>query len=141
MFAIAETCRGNILYPYESGGKGGNFLLKIFDVMFSWTKSSRKELKRSGDVDKSFREYLDGYFNSYDFYPVCTRQVFARNDAYALWADFLKVADDLSYVTEEMIISPERFLGLESVDSEELSRRKKEAAQKGIQQAFGKPKR
>ena len=41
--------------------------------MISWAKPSRKDIERSGDLEKSFQDYLDGYFNAHDFYPVCTR--------------------------------------------------------------------
>jgi hypothetical protein len=41
---------------------------------------------------EAFRDYLDGFFNGIDLYPECPRETFLRNDAYALWRDFLRVA-------------------------------------------------
>ena len=84
-------------------------------------------------ISNALRDYLDGYFQSFDYYPVCTRHIYSRNDAYALWSDFLKVADDLSYSAGEMVSSPERFLNLGSFSGDELARRKQQAATRSVE--------
>lgn len=141
MLAAAGACHGTVSYPHKQLSKKSNFLFNLFSIMFSWPKSHRMKPERQEDLEDSFRDYLDGYFNSFDYYPVCTRHIFARNDAYALWSDFMKVADDLSHATGEMITSPERFLALGSISGEELEKRKQQAAQKGIEQAIEQAQR
>jgi len=105
-------------------------------MMFDWVKSNRRNSQNPDELESSFHDYLDGYFNSFDYYPVCTRHVFARNDAYALWIDFMKVAGDLSNATGEMITSPERFLALGSISGEELKKRKQQAAAKALERTI-----
>ena len=143
MLTIAGACEGTALYPHQQQGRKGKFLFQLLSAMFSWPKFNREKPKNKEDLADSFRNYLDGYFNSFDYYPVCTRHLFARNDAYALWSDFMKVTDDLSIATGEMITSPERFLALGSISGEELEKRKQQAAQNGFEKAIaeasGKP--
>jgi hypothetical protein len=141
MLAAAGACHGTISYPYKQLRKENNFLLNIFSMVFDWVKSNRKNEQHPDELENSFNDYLDGYFNSFDYYPVCTRHIFARNDAYALWTDFLKVAGDLSQASEVMISSPERFLALGSISGEELENRKREAAKKAIEQAIEQAQR
>ena len=62
---------------------------------------------RSGGRRAALRDYLDGYVQSFDFYPVCTRHVFARNDAYALVVDFETIAEDLSFANDMSVGYPE----------------------------------
>ena len=104
--------------------------------MFSWSKSNRKKPENPEDLKKSFQDYLNGYFNSFDYYPACTRNLFAHNDAYALWSDFMKVADDFSMATDEMITNPEQYLAAGANSSDAYKKRKQEADQKAIQQAI-----
>lgn len=138
MLAAAGACHGTISYPHKQLRKENSFLLNIFSMVFDWVKSKRKKPQNPDELESSFHDYLDGYFNSFDYYPVCTRHLFARNDAYALWVDFMKVADDLSNATGEMITSPERFLALGSISGEELEKRKQQAATKGLERAIEK---
>ncbi len=136
MLAVAGTCHGTVSYPDKKLGKEDSFLRRALSAMLIWSKPIVTEPTRPADLENALRDYLDGYFNSFDYYPVCTRHVFLRNDAFALWSDFMKVADDLSHATEEMIISPERFLALGAMSGEELEKRKREAAEKGIKRAI-----
>jgi hypothetical protein len=136
MLAAAEACRGAISYPYKQLRKENSFFSNIFAMVFNWVKSTRKNPQNPDELESSFQDYLDGYFNSFDYYPVCTRQIFARNDAYALWVDFMKVAGDLSNATGEMITSPERFLALGSISGEELKKRKQQAATKALERTI-----
>ena len=136
MLTAASACHGTISYPHKQLRKENSFLLNIFSMVFDWVKSKRKNSQHPDELESSFHDYLDGYFNSFDYYPVCTRHVFARNDAYALWADFMKVAGDLSNATGEMITSPERFLALGSISGEELEKKKQQAATKGLERAI-----
>jgi hypothetical protein len=132
MTVAARTCTTAISSPYMDSWLDVKSINRVILAMSNWTKVFSKEHKSKDEVESSFNDYLDGYFNSFDFYPVCTRQVFARNDAYALWSDFMKVADDLSFSTENMITYPERFMALGKISGEELEKRKSKAAINGL---------
>jgi hypothetical protein len=75
-----------------------------------------------------FSDYLDGYFNSFDFYPTCTRHVFQRNDAFALWQDFLLVADDLATSADRLQANPKSYFNLEGWSEEDVKTRKEQIA-------------
>ena len=77
---------------------------------------------------RNFSDYLDGYFNSFDFYPTCTRHVFQRNDAFALWQDFLLVAGDLATSADRLQANPENYLNLEGWTKENVKARKEQIA-------------
>ena len=107
---------------------------RLFMLPLSWSRPGKSETPR--DVGDQFQDFLDGYFNSFDYYPACTRHVFARNDAYALWSDFLKIAGDVSQATEQLVMSPERFMELGAISDDDLEKLKKQAAKEGIRQAI-----
>jgi hypothetical protein len=82
-----------------------------FVTLFAMSTHLRKEANApvAGGNDRlhaALRDYLDGYFLSLDFYPVCTRSIFARNDAFGLWSDFAKVWNDHSDTMGYMIDHP-----------------------------------
>jgi hypothetical protein len=77
---------------------------------------------------EAFSDYLDSYFNSFDFYPACSRHVFQRNDAFALWQDFLLVTGDLSTAADRMQANPEKFLNLKGWMEEDVKTRKEQIA-------------
>jgi hypothetical protein len=134
MVAITGNFHAAVLRP--AGWRYGvlRTLKQIFTLPMIWSRPGKSEAPR--DLGDRFHEFLDGYFNSFDYYPVCTRHVFARNDAYALWSDFLKVAGDVSQATEHLVISPERFLELGAISDDDLEKLKKQAAKKGISRAI-----
>ena len=120
----------------QTGGENRN-LIAILMAMFSWSKDSPIK-SNEVESENSFSDYLDGYFNSFDFYPVCTRHLYSQNDAYALWMDFVKVAEDHSTQTKKMLVSPEKFMSLGTMSGEELEIRKRKAATEAVKKAIGK---
>ena len=48
----------------------------------------------------------------------------------------MKVADDLSQAASAMVSSPERFLSMESISSDEVKKRKQQAAAKSIERVI-----
>ena len=129
MSAPAQYCLGRTQSPYAlSGNKHLWWILKLAMKNLKPVKIFASRGKSQDDITSAFRDYLDGYFNSFDYHPTCTRHIFSRNDAFALWSDFLKISDDLSFAAGSMISSPERFMNLESLASDELAARKRKAA-------------
>jgi hypothetical protein len=102
--------------------------------LLSWLTSlivfSKRETKESNTVDRenAFDDYLDSYFNSFDFYPVCSRQVFHRNDAFALWQDFLFVTSDLLISSDRLNSNPKNYLNLKGWTEEDVKARKEQIA-------------
>ncbi len=109
--------------------------LRRFIVFMSKVKNDDKSspAKDPSTWEERFRDYLDGYFLSFDFYPVCERHLFVKNDAYALLRDFWAIGVDLNKATKEFIASPEKVLAGSSVDADDLKRRKVQTAQKAIE--------
>ena len=138
MSAIAETSRGIAFYPAGGLNAAGGLARRFLASIFHWSKPTGLDPER--DVENQFQDYLDGYFNSFDYYPVCTRHVFAKNDAYALWSDFMKIAADTSRSSEALVLSPERFLKLGAISSDELKKRKSKAAEESIRRAIEEAK-
>jgi hypothetical protein len=135
MPASATACHGRIAPPSSDWKGFGSKVMSQIAAMVSWAGRWRKEIAEKNG-EEPFQRYLEGYFNSFDFYPVCTRSSHSRNDAYALWADFLKVAQDLSSINNKMIESPDKFLALGGVSADELENRKKEAIEKSFARLF-----
>lgn len=104
--------------------------------MFSWAERWRKDFSDS-DGDNAFESYLDGYFNSFDFYPACTRKLHENSDAYALWVDFLKVAQDVESANISLMASPERFLAMGALSRDEIEIRKKIAQEQTTKRLTG----
>lgn len=106
-------------------------------LMYSWADRWRREyVERDGE--SPFQSYLEGYFNSFDFYPTCERKLYESNDAYALWLDFLRVALDVEAANEQLKTSPESFLlALKGAPRDEIESRKKEAEARIQRQAIG----
>ena len=129
MAVFAQTCSGRERSPYVlSENKHVGWMLKLAMDSLKAIKNLSPKEKSPDEFSSASRDYLDGYFLSLDYYPVCTRHIFSRNDAFALWSDFLKISDDLSFAAGSMISSPERFMNLESLASDELAARKRKAA-------------
>jgi hypothetical protein len=137
MPALATTCHGRVAPPSSAWKGFGSRVISQIVAMASWSVRWHKDIaEKKGD--EPFQRYLEGYFNSFDFYPVCARNLHARNDAYALWIDFLKVAQDLSSINNKMIESPDKFLALGGVSTDELENRKREAFTKSLARLFEK---
>jgi hypothetical protein len=134
MSTISETIRGTALHLDRSPVSARGSFRKLFASIFSLSKPARHQPQRH--LQRGFHDYLDGYFNSFDFYPVCTRQVFVRNDAFALWQDFMKVAGDFSRASEQLVISPEKYLKLGAISNEKLEKRKRQAAKSSIRRVI-----
>jgi hypothetical protein len=130
MSAMAFECQNQYLLA-GNGIRGSRFI--------SWLTSlivfSKRESKQSnaGEPENAFEDYLDGYFNSFDFYPVCTRQLFQRNDAYALWQDFVKVKEDLLFATNQLVSDPVQHLRFEGLTNEEIRNQNDEATKKAVE--------
>ena len=129
MLAMAPTCSRKHQSPHVlTENEQALWILNLAMAIQKYSISNLSGGYSAAEFEESLRDYLDGYFLASDFYPACTRHLFARNDAYALWNDFLKVAEDLSVATNSMVGSPERFMNLESLTSDELEARKRKAA-------------
>jgi hypothetical protein len=96
------------------------------------TRRSKAETERVSP-QRALSDYLDGYFNSFDFYPVCERHLFVRNDAFALWTDFMRIYDDLSQSTADLINHTERFVDADLLGTDELKAYQREAAKRALQ--------
>lgn len=130
MLATVEPCLSRGPTPHNQPLREKELLLWMLSAVMSFD-TKKIGFQPSGNPDDLYialSQFLDGYFNSADHYPVCTRQLFTRNDAFALWSDFVKISEDFSGSTQNMIFSPERFLDLESLTSGEITTRKKSAA-------------
>jgi hypothetical protein len=97
--------------------------LKAFNL-YSTTPPDENN-KKTGQI---FSDYLDEYFNSFDYYPVCSRHLFQKNDAYALWLDFLLVAGDVGTSANRLYENPENYLNLEGWTKEDVKTRKEQIA-------------
>ncbi len=138
MSTLAETLRGRALYLDGNLSFANGCVRRVFTSIFSWSKPVKTAAVRH--APREFHDYLDGYFNSFDFYPVCTRQAFVRNDAYALWLDFMKVAGDFSKASERLVNSPEQFLKLGAISGEKLEKLKRQAARQSVRRAVAEAK-
>ena len=139
MAVIAQTCSGRERSPYVlSENKHVGWMLKLAMDSLKAIKNLSPKEKSPDEFSSASRDYLDGYFLSLDYYPVCTRHIFSRNDAFALWSDFLKISDDLSLAASSMISTPERFMNLESSISDELESRKRKAAIRAAEHLTGR---
>lgn len=139
MAVIAQTCSGRERSPYTLGEfKLVGWMLKLAMDSLKAIKNLSPKEKSPDEFSSAFRDYLDGYFFSLDYYPVCTRHIFSRNDVFALWSDFLEISDDLSLATSSMISSPERFMNLESISSDDLESRKRKAATRAAEHLAGR---
>jgi hypothetical protein len=107
----------------------------IVSILMSSSRDTAKliesDSKRSPWEEK-LKDYLDGYFMSFDYYPICERHIFARNDAYALLTDFSRVAMDISNSTSKLVSSPESILGAEALESRDGKEIGREAARKAL---------
>jgi hypothetical protein len=134
MAAVSGIFHATVLRPARRQYGVLRAIERLFTLPLSWSRPGKSETPR--DLGDRFQDFLDGYFNSFDYYPACTRNVFARNDAYALWSDFLKIAGDVSQATEQLVISPERFMELGAISDDDLEKLKKQAAKEGIRRAI-----
>jgi hypothetical protein len=105
----------------------------IMDEFSNNDVSSRGKTAQRSALPERLDDYLDGYFLSFDFYPVCERHLYAKNDAYALLQDFWAVGNDLNSAVQTLIRRPEVTLKDSVVDSDDVRRRKIEAAKKAIE--------
>jgi hypothetical protein len=110
------------------------FAGRVLGAFLIWSKPTKDDPAR--DLENRFKDYLDGYFHSFDYYPVCTRHVFARNDAFALWSDFMKIAGDVAQASEYLVVAPERYMELGAISDEELEKRKRRAAEAALRRAI-----
>jgi hypothetical protein len=112
-------------------------LTAIITAMTGKQREKSASLRRAwyADFDSKFRAYLDGYFLSFDFYPTCERHLFIRNDAYALWSDFMRVASEVSESSAKLISSPERFAELTYESNHDFQRARREATDRAIEKA------
>jgi len=88
-------------------------------------------------MSDAWHDYLEGYFDSFDFYPVCRKRPYVQHDAYALWRDFLAVYKDVSSSTLDLVNSPERFVNVHEMTDDEIRRRQREATRKAIRKLVG----
>ncbi|MGO9173458.1 MAG: hypothetical protein ACLP7P_16055 [Rhodomicrobium sp.] len=98
--------------------------------------SRREDIKRLWERDElsvreKFEAYLEGYLMSFDFYPVCERHLFARNDIGAILQDFWAISADVNRGVQDLIESG-RAAG-DVVDSDEAKQRRVEAARRAIE--------
>lgn len=121
----AITLRGH-LKSWPKGEKGVWPFKRWLKALSVFSMAPPDESNRK--ARKLFSDYLDGYFNSFDFYPTCSRHLFQRNDAFALWQDFLLVAGDLATSADQLQANPENYLDLEGWTKEDVKTRKEEIA-------------
>jgi hypothetical protein len=133
MLAPDAACVQSNAWPYHTTEDTASYSGVKFWLMFNWAERWRKDFADS-DAENPFESYLDGYFNSFDFYPVCTRKLHEKNDAYSLWVDFLKVAQDVGLANEGLKATPERFLAIGALTKDEIETRKKAIAEEIIRQ-------
>lgn len=125
----------NSLYKHEDYGIWSalrNFFGQI--VLLMSDQSARKNAKRSKydpSPAEKFWHYLDGYVFGFDLYPVCERQLFVKNDAYAILQDFWAVGSALNDATQELIESPEAVMREKTAD-DDIRRKKIKAAKSAI---------
>jgi len=127
MEAVAlPLIRGRVRRSLYPNSLRGFFALmsKYSDIKKLW---EREELT----PQEKFEAYLEGYTMSFDFYPVCERHLFAKNDAYAIWRDFLMVSSEINRGVQELIDSPVLQGG--SVGNDDITRRKIEAARRALE--------
>jgi hypothetical protein len=125
MNAMAFECQSQPLLA--GNGIRGPRLLSWLTSLFVFSKREPKQ-SNSNEPENAFEDYLDSYFNSFDFYPVCSRQVLHRNDAFALWQDFLLVTNDLMTASDRLISNPKNYLNLEGWTEEDVKTRKEQIA-------------
>jgi hypothetical protein len=133
MTVAAQAGNAAIRTPYRSIRIDHRSIRRVIAQMFSWSRGRSEKTDSANEVDASFRDYLDGYFNSFDYYPVCTRQLFLPNDAYALWSDYMKVAEDFSQSTNRLVQSPRDHLVLEGLTDEEVKAKNDAATQEALE--------
>jgi hypothetical protein len=98
----------------------------------------REDLSFEGKLDA----YLDGYMMSFDMYPVCQRQLFMRNDAYALWRDFMAIGEDMNKAAQKLLKAPDEEFAGAGMGPDDIRRRRIEAAKRtlaAIERARAKP--
>ena len=133
MKGASRSCALPSGVPYYGTGHRRSVLSVLLAMVSAKIKEYRSSTQRSAEeVARALRQYLDGYFLSFDYYPVCTHHIFARNDAFALWSDFLKVAEDLSSSAAKIIESPEEYMALGHLTGDELKQRKQQAASQSL---------
>lgn len=130
MNALTFECQSRQLLA--GNGIRGSRLLSWLNSLIVFSKRETKESNAS-EPENAFEDYLDGYFNSFDFYPVCTRQLFQRNDAYALWQDFVKVKEDLLFATNQLVSDPVQHLRFEGLTNEKIRDQNDEATKKAVE--------
>jgi hypothetical protein len=107
-------------------------------LLASWVAMSKRD-----DIemlwareDLSFREkfeaYLDGYTMTFDMYPVCQRQLFMRNDAYALMRDFMAVGEDMNRAAQKLLSAANEEFSNTGMGPDEIRRRRIEAAKRTL---------
>lgn len=125
MNAMAFECQSQS--SLAGNGIRGSRLLSWLTSLFVFSKRETKDTN-AVEHENAFENYLDSYFNSFDYYPVCSRQVFQRNDAFALWQDFLLVTTDLMTSSDRLISNPKNYLNLEGWTEEDVKTRKEQIA-------------
>lgn len=125
MNALAFECQGQPVFAGH--GIRGTRLLSWLASLIVFSKREANE-PIANEPENAFEDYLDSYFNSFDFYPVCSRQVFQRNDAFALWQDFLLVNADLLNSCDQLNSNPKSYLNLEGWTEEDVKTRKEQIA-------------
>jgi hypothetical protein len=125
MNALAFECQSQ--QSLAGNGVRGSRLLSWLTSLIVFSKRENKE-SSAIEPENAFEDYLDSYFNSFDFYPVCSRQVFHRNDAFALWQDFLVVTNDLLTSSDRLNSNPKNYLSLVGWTEEDVKTRKEQIA-------------
>lgn len=74
-------------------------------LRFRVTQRRRYDPKKN--PSDAFADYLDGYSEAFDFYPVCSRNVFQR-DIDALVDEFWQIARDFSASVGDAIVTSEK---------------------------------
>jgi hypothetical protein len=108
-----------------------------------WVAMSRRDFieklwkREELSLRQKFDAYLEGYMMAFDPYPVCRPNLFAQNDAYALWLDFFAVGEDMNKAARKLLTAPDeefaKFAGKASgVGQDGIRRRRIEAAKRTI---------
>jgi hypothetical protein len=107
-------------------------------VLAYWIPMSRRD-----DIEKlwkredlsirgKFDAYLEGYMMAFDPYPVCKRQLYAKNDLYALLRDFFVIGEDMNKAAQKLLSASDSEFSEPGVGPDEIRRRRIEAAKRTL---------